>query len=203
MPVRRLSEREWARPARSLKDLSGCDQQFPRRRWGQVYPLREWQGHRLWKRDPRHFSRVRAPPFASLSWAGRPDGDGRMKERFEVFVNDEPVEIYPGDGGEACPHAGARFVGGSTMQYEADPRGLFDAGFDAVILCAGARSGPSKQNTGRKLGRPRVPAGAAQREPIRPQRPGCGGRRRHRRCGCRRALRFALRGGDGHRRICL
>ncbi len=35
--------------------------------------------------------------------------------------------------------AGARFVGDSKMHYETDPRGLFDAGFDAVVLSTGAK----------------------------------------------------------------
>jgi pyruvate ferredoxin oxidoreductase beta subunit len=36
--------------------------------------------------------------------------------------------------------AGARFVGDSKMHYETDPRGLFDAGFDAVVLSTGAKA---------------------------------------------------------------
>jgi pyruvate/2-oxoacid:ferredoxin oxidoreductase beta subunit/NADPH-dependent glutamate synthase beta subunit-like oxidoreductase/ferredoxin len=34
--------------------------------------------------------------------------------------------------------AGVRFVGGSKLGYELDPEGLFDAGFDAVVLSVGA-----------------------------------------------------------------
>ncbi len=40
--------------------------------------------------------------------------------------------------------AGVRFVGDSKMRYESDPQGLFDAGFDAVVLATGGapRSAP-------------------------------------------------------------
>jgi pyruvate/2-oxoacid:ferredoxin oxidoreductase beta subunit/NADPH-dependent glutamate synthase beta subunit-like oxidoreductase/ferredoxin len=41
--------------------------------------------------------------------------------------------------------AGARFVGDSKMHYETDPRGLFDAGFDAVVLSTGAKAKGSKK----------------------------------------------------------
>jgi pyruvate ferredoxin oxidoreductase beta subunit len=37
--------------------------------------------------------------------------------------------------------AGVRFVGNSKMHYEDDPRGLFEAGFDAVVLSTGATAG--------------------------------------------------------------
>ncbi len=40
--------------------------------------------------------------------------------------------------------AGVRFVGDSKMQYETDPQGLFDAGFDAVLLSVGANSASDK-----------------------------------------------------------
>ena len=35
---------------------------------------------------------------------------------------------------------GVRFVGDSKMHYQIDPRGLFDAGFDAVVLSTGAKA---------------------------------------------------------------
>ena len=42
--------------------------------------------------------------------------------------------------------AGVRFVGDSKMHYETDPRGLFDAGFDAVVLSTGAKAKGSKKD---------------------------------------------------------
>ena len=42
--------------------------------------------------------------------------------------------------------AGVRFVGQSKMHYETDPQGLFDAGFDAVVLCTGAKTKTGKKN---------------------------------------------------------
>jgi pyruvate/2-oxoacid:ferredoxin oxidoreductase beta subunit/NADPH-dependent glutamate synthase beta subunit-like oxidoreductase/Pyruvate/2-oxoacid:ferredoxin oxidoreductase delta subunit/ferredoxin len=39
--------------------------------------------------------------------------------------------------------AGVRFVGGSKLGYEVDPDGLFDAGFDAVIISVGSMGRPA------------------------------------------------------------
>ena len=49
--------------------------------------------------------------------------------------------------------AGVRFVGDSKMHYETDPRGLFDAGFDAVVLSTGAKTKSGKKHglDGRRL----------------------------------------------------
>ena len=56
--------------------------------------------------------------------------------------------------------AGVRFVGDSKMHYETDPQGLFDAGFDAVVLSAGREAGGGQEAaTGRaQPRRARVPA---------------------------------------------
>jgi pyruvate ferredoxin oxidoreductase beta subunit len=40
--------------------------------------------------------------------------------------------------------AGARFVGDSKANYQSEPQGLFDAGFDAVILSTGAKPAETK-----------------------------------------------------------
>jgi len=47
--------------------------------------------------------------------------------------------------------AGARFVGDSKANYDTEPQGLFDAGFDAVILSTGVKAAAKKAGSKRTL----------------------------------------------------